>query len=99
MEFFLFWIVLNLFACITVKTVSSQIIIRVFFVRFVFIGTFSCMNNCSCVYRSSPRIIEICPLNAMKTGKTLFRVKYDVLVLSAEDAEEKATQENHVRDW
>lgn len=51
------------------------------------------------MYRSSPRIIEICSLNAMKTGKTLFRVKYDVLLLSAEDAEEKATQENHVRDW
>lgn len=35
----------------------------------------------------------------MKTRKTLFRMKYDVLMLSAEDSEGKATKENHVRDW
>lgn len=51
------------------------------------------------MYYSSTRISEICLLHAMRTGKTLFRVKYDVLLLSAEDAEGKATQENHVRDW
>lgn len=57
------------------------------------------MNYWICVYRSSTRIIEICPLDVMKTGKILFRMKYDVLLLSTEDAEGKATQENHVRDW
>lgn len=52
-----------------------------------------------CVYRSSTRIIEICPLDTMKTGTTLFLMKYDVLLFSAKDAEGKSTQENHVQDW
>lgn len=57
------------------------------------------MNYKTFMYRSSNRIIEICLLDATKTRKTLFRMKYDVLLLSAEDAEGKPTKENHVRDW